>query len=285
VDAIEGDADLTGAFQTIQRHGREAQTLRSQLERSKGAYDTALLETIAKQAEGRARVESLKREVAAKTAALDDVTRRLAEIEAALEQNERLRRFWALVDGMSEADRKQLRDDLRTLNFWYPVKRLGMELIFLLPLVAVFYFWNSASIRKNRPAQTLVSSHLLVVAVIPVLFKVAELIYDIIPHKLLRKLIEFLESLKLIALWHYLMIALAIAAALALIYVFQKKLFSREKLLQRRIAKGLCQQCGRPLPAGSLACPFCGFAQLKTCAHCNKPTFVYGKFCRECGRA
>ena len=36
-----------------------------------------------------------------------------------------------------------------------------MELIFLLPLIAVFYLWNGASIRRSRTVQTLVSSHLL----------------------------------------------------------------------------------------------------------------------------
>ncbi|HEX9661036.1 MAG TPA: zinc ribbon domain-containing protein [Candidatus Binatia bacterium] len=55
--------------------------------------------------------------------------------------------------------------------------------------------------------------------------------------------------------------------------------------MQRRIAKGLCQNCGQHLPAGSSACPFCGFAQYQPCGHCKKPTHVYGKFCKECGQS
>jgi len=43
-----------------------------------------------------------------------------------------------------------------------------------------------------------------------------------------------------VAIWYYLVIALAVAAALFVIYIFQKKLFSREKLMERRIAKGQC---------------------------------------------
>jgi RNA polymerase subunit RPABC4/transcription elongation factor Spt4 len=95
---------------------------------------------------------------------------------------------------------------------------------------------------------------------------------------------DLLESLKLVAIWHYLVIAVAVAAALFLIYIFQKKLFSREKLIERRIAKGQCQECGKHLPAGSAACPFCGFAQFRSCSSCGKLTLVYGKFCRECGK-
>ena len=96
----------------------------------------------------------------------------------------------------------------------------------------------------------------------------------------MKKIIDLLESLKLVAIWHYLVIALAVAAALFLIYIFQKKLFSREKLIERRISKGECQQCGKHLPAGSQACPFCGFAQFKSCSTCNKEMHAYGKFCR-----
>ena len=112
----------------------------------------------------------------------------------------------------------------------------------------------------------------------------SETVYDIIPKKLLKKLMDLLESLKLVAVWHYLVIAITVAAALFLIYIFQKKLFSREKLIERRITKGQCQECSKHLPAGSVACPFCGFAQFKACSSCGKMTLVYGKYCKECGK-
>jgi RNA polymerase subunit RPABC4/transcription elongation factor Spt4 len=170
------------------------------------------------------------------------------------------------------------------MYFWHPVKRLGMQMIFLLPLLAIFYAWNNASIRKDRGIQALVSSHLLVVSFIPVFFKIIDTVYDIIPKKLLKKLIDLLESLKLVALWHYLVIALAVAGALFVIYLFQKKLFSRQKLMERRIAKGQCQQCGKHLPPGSNACPFCGFAQFRACGSCSQPTPIFGKYCKACGK-
>jgi hypothetical protein len=60
------------------------------------------------------------------------------------------------------------------MNFWFPVKRLAMQMIFLLPLFVVFYAWNNTSIRKGRGIQILVSSHLLVVSFIPIFFKIIE---------------------------------------------------------------------------------------------------------------
>jgi len=115
------------------------------------------------------------------------------------------------------------------------------------------------------------------------LFKVLELLYEIIPKKILKKVIDLLESLQLVALWYYLLMGLAILTALALIYLLQKKLFSHERLLERRIARGQCQECGVHLQGDIAACPFCGFGQFRECSHCNRPTSVHGKYCRECG--
>jgi hypothetical protein len=281
---IKDDDGLAKNLAETLRIQKESNELRSELERIRGVYDTSLLETIARQRHGPANVESIKKEIANKTNALNELVQKLKLLESSLEQDNNLRELFALVAAVSDTDRNRLRDDLRQLNFWYPVKRLGMEMIFLLPLFLVFYFWNSRSIAKNRPFQTLVSSHLVVVVFIPVFFKIVELIYDIIPKKLLKHIIELLESLKLVALWHYLLMGIAIVAALALIYLFQKKLFSREKLIERRIAKGLCQSCNRHLPPDCRACPFCGSGQYRTCSHCHKPTHIHGKYCIECGQ-
>ena len=122
------------------------------------------------------------------------------------------------------------------------------------------------------------------VALVPALIKLLELTYDIIPRKLLKRVIEILISLKLVAIWHYLVIGAAVLLALALIYLFQKKLFSREKLMLRRIAKGQCQNCGQRLAADSAHCPACGAGQYHSCRHCQALTHVHGKFCRACGR-
>lgn len=283
--AIRDDEGLSRSLVETRNLSQETRDLRSEIERMKGAYDTSLLETIAKRRQAEANVASIKKEMAKKTGALNELVRKQQLLEASLAQEPRVHRLFTLAAGVSEADRKALRDDLRRMNFWYPVQRLGMEMLFLLPLLLVFYYWNSRSITASRPFQTLISSHLLVIVLIPVFFKLVELLYDIIPRKLLKKLIEILESFKLVAIWHYLLIGAAILVALALIYLFQKKLFSREKLMQRRIAKGLCQACGQRLPPDSHHCPACGAAQYMDCKHCHQPTHVHGKFCQACGQS
>lgn len=284
VDQIKKDTALVSIFEERNKSEHEARELQREIDNLKGSYDTSLLETIAKKQESQTKVTATKEDFLKKAAALDTLKSRIATLEQSITSETRIKLLWEKLQTLQEQDIQTLLSDLRTINFWYPVKKLGMQMIFLLPLFIVFYAWNNTSIKKNRGLQTLVSSHLLGISFVPILCKIIETVYDIIPKKLLKKVIDLLESLKLVAIWHYFVIALAVAAALFLIYIFQKKLFSREKLIERRISKGECQQCGKHLPAGSTACPFCGFVQYKPCSNCNNPMHVYGKFCRECGQ-
>jgi hypothetical protein len=282
LDQIKNDKALTGIFEDRNKTEREAKELQRGIDSLKGAYDTSLLENIAKQ-ENQTKVSATKEDFQQKTSVLNTLKTRMASLDQTINNNAKIKQLWEKLQGLQDQDRQRVITDLRTLNFWFPVKKLGMQMLFLLPLLAVFYVWNSISIKNNRGLQTLVSSHLMGVSCIPILCKTFETVYDIIPKKLLKRFIDLLESLKLVAIWHYLVIALAIIAALFLIYIFQKKLFSREKLIERRIAKGECQQCGKRLPVGAQACPFCGFGQYTVCENCNKLRHVQGKYCQQCG--
>jgi len=290
IQSIEGDKTIADNLSGFLRLRTQTSQLKTELERVSGAYDTSLLGVIAKQRSGSDNshsrsTASLKIQVSELTNNLNALIHDEASLKLALEQNQHINTLFKVIESSSESDREELLAELRNLNFWYPVKRLGMEMIFLLPLAFIFYLWNAKSISANRPYQSLVSSHLLAIVFIPVLFKVMELVYDILPKKLLAHIFAFLEAFKLVAIWHYSMMIAAILAALGLIYFLQKKIFSQEKIVQKRITKGLCQNCGIRLPASSPACPLCGFNQYKACDHCSKPTYVFGKYCKECGHS
>ena len=166
-DQIKNDKVLTRIFDERNKFDLEAKELQRGIDNLKGAYDTTLLETIAKQQESQTKVDAIKKDFQQKTSDLNILKNRIASLEQTINGDAKVKLLWEKLQGLQEQDRQNLLTDLRRLNFWYPVKKLGMQLIFLLPLFAVFYAWNNASIRKNRGVQTLVSSHLLGVSFHP----------------------------------------------------------------------------------------------------------------------
>ncbi len=282
-EAVRHEPALTQALEDRHARQREVSELERQLGGLQSAWDTALLEAAARPKEPRTDLPVIREELRAKTAALEVARAEVATLEAALDGAAPVKALWERVASIGPAEREGLRAERRRLERWYPVKRLGMQLLFLVPLLLAFWAWNAASLRRGRGVQTLVSSHLMGVAAIPVLLRVGDALLDVIPRRLLRAVMEALVAMKLVALWHYLVIAAAVGAGLLLVLLVQRRLFSRERLLERRVARGQCQDCGRTLPAGARACPFCGFAQFRTCPSCGGLAHVRAPCCKDCG--
>lgn len=185
----------------------------------------------------------------------------------------------------SQVKADQLAEDDRHARFVYPLEKFGMQIMFLLPLFLIFYMWNAVSIKRDRPIQSFLSAHMLVVAFIPIMFRMGELLLDIIPRRFLAAFMELLKSLNLIGLWSYIVIAGAIVGTLLIIYLIQKKLFTKEKLIIKRITKGECIDCSLKLPLGASHCPYCGCNQKVECGDCKAMVAKGAPFCSSCGKS
>jgi len=281
---IDKNKALVGQLSAWLELSEETNQVTLELARVRGAYDSSLLEKIAELDHKISEQGVFKQKVALLTSEINRLASQQSLAQDELNSHQLIRQLFRAIAAIDQSQRQRLITETGQLTFWFPVKRLAMEMLFLLPLMLLFYGWHHQSTKTSRPYQSLVSSHLLVIVFIPVIFKVSELIYEIVPKKLLIQLFEWLERFNLVAIWHYLMMVIAIVTALILIYVMQKKIFSPEKLSQKRIAKGLCQDCGIGIATTSLACSSCGFKQFRQCPHCDSNTYVKGKFCRACGR-
>lgn len=283
LSVIAANEGVGARLENRQRLGGELEQAERELLREKGAYDTQLLERLARPAEARPDAEAILAAVQARTEAIEAARRRVAEIDAAVGGDPAVKELWARLDALGPADSAALAAQVRRLQRWHAVQRLGMQLLFLLPLLAAFAYWHGASVRRGRGTQALLSSHLVVIAAIPVLFRVVEFVYDVVPRRLLRRLFALLEELKLVAIWHYLVIAAAVAIGLALVVLVQRRLFSRAQLAERRISAGRCQACGRKLAAGAKACHACGFLQGRACPACGGTAPARARHCTACG--
>ncbi len=284
-NAIKSIAD-NDALKALFVERKLLQNQRSEINRelssNRSTYNTSLLEDIA---ERRARDEGLSA-ISSRSRQLSDsqnaVQEEIDKLDHKLNTAAPISTLWKAIS-RDPKTREALIADYKHYQYWYVLKKLLWQMLFMLPLFFAFYFWSSHSVKRQRTIQTLIASHLLVVSTIPIILKVSELVLDLIPHHFFKKLFELLEKLHLIAIWHYLIILATVAAALFVIYLIQKKLFNQHRIYQRRLMKGLCYACGLQLHANTEYCSFCGEHQMKTCSSCNGTTPAKADFCTKCG--
>ena len=280
IHALSQDPPLVDLFVQRDLKAKERGRVRSSQDKAKRAYDTQLLETIA--GKERANTAMIAKRSQSLTARIEMLTSQIDEIERKITAHPGIQEIWSITAPKNQS-REQAVKDYRSFERWYLLRELLWQLLFLLPIFGLFYVWSGRSVKKDNRIQTLVASHLLVVAFIPILCKLIELVVKLIPSYFFKTLFRFLRSLHLIAIWRYLVIIGAIALGLFLVFLIQKKVFSREKMMQKRLMKGACTRCSKKLPAGAAVCPFCGTKQLERCNSCQQSTPVGGTYCIHCG--
>jgi len=279
---LSKDKRLQGLFITRQRYTQECNKFTADFSKAKKAYDTHLLENIAEQNSSNDKVKSISELSGTYTAQIEALTSKISGIENQINAHPDIQALWKVVSPENQ-DRQKIVNDFRHFERWYPLKELGWQLIFILPIFGIFYAWSSRSVKKDNRIQTLISSHLLVIASLPIILKIIEVVMDLIPNYFFKNLFKILESLHLIAIWHYIVIFGAIALGLFLVYFIQRKVFNKQKVMQKRLMKGACTFCSKKLPAHASSCPFCGTQQLKTCESCHEKTPIGGSYCIHCG--
>jgi len=277
--ALYDDKDITDLFRILSQYKTKERALNEKIGKVKDSY------FIAKSNEA-VNVSSINSEALSKAEELNAVIEKIRETEESLNNNSKIKSFWQTLETANSEYRDDIISEIRIHNFWFPVKKLFWQLLFLIPIFAVGYFWNARSLKKGNEVQTLVSSHLILIASVPIVSKVIEILLDIIPHKLLQDLWDFMVSIHLTALWHYAVILLTISGALFVIYIVQKKVFNKEALRVKRLGKGLCLNCGKKLPINDVSlnyCPYCGENHKAKCEKCGEMTYRDMPYCHICG--
>jgi hypothetical protein len=264
--------------ETLKQRGQ----LNKSLNQSKDVYDTSLLENIADPKKDSNDLTAVKTSITSYKSEIEVVTQRLINTEKTINGEPLITELRGMLSPDNKL-RQEIVNDFKKFQKVYPLKELGWQLVFMLPLFFVFYIWSSRSVKKNSKVQTLIATHLLVVASIPIILKVMEVVLDLIPLHFFKNLFKLLKSLHIIAIWHYVVILISVCATLFAVYVIQKKIFNKKRIQQKRLMKGACYSCGRKLPNSEHTCPFCGTKQQTNCHRCHEKTYVCGDYCKNCG--
>ncbi len=275
---IADDSELKTVFKAYQQNVDQLNQYRNSFKQNNQAYNATLIDN-------ENQMTSTKTNMVSEAMKIESLNVAISELEKKINSNSLVKSFWNDIssDDTYETNRVVLIKDLKKFEFWYPLKTFAWQSLFLLPLAFLFYFWNIRSIARDNVLQILISSHLLVIVSIPILFRIIDIVIELIPNHFFKDIFKFLNSFHIIGLWHYALIGISTGIAITSVFIIQKKIFNLRRLEMRRLMKGECFRCGKKTPPNTVHCPFCGIHQFEKCTSCDSTSFVASDFCTTCG--
>ncbi len=247
-------------------------------------YDSTLLEDIAGQDPAASINESTaaatKAEIDANQQQIDAKTTEITTLETQLIESPE---GAAYLDWVGNRDRYDtLKAEYDAAQFWHPNQVLGLQILFLTPLIVAAYGWHRLSTRRQWGLQSLLSWHLLLIVCLPLVVRLFEFIqFGNVVAVVVEAIVAVLGGLLFLA--SYLMIAVIPLLGFGLIKLLQRFVFNPRVQAKNRIQKGRCIRCSAKLRSDDIHCPYCGFGQYHTCGHCHQPTYKYAPHCHHCG--
>jgi hypothetical protein len=136
--------------------------LNSEIWNISSSYDTVLLEKIASQPQDKSiaptSADNIKNDIANKTNELNTAIWQIQALETQILETDEIKNLFSYIENDWYKNKNTLESDLRIIEFTYPLKRLGMELLFLIPLFLIIIFWSTRSVSKNSWTQILIYS-------------------------------------------------------------------------------------------------------------------------------
>jgi hypothetical protein len=266
--------------------GQEAKIdkLKAENQQIRSQYDSTLLERIAGQDPANS-INNVKAEQA--KAKLTANEKQIAELNGKLKASRlelvgRPESQTYLKKLQSEEAFNQVDQVYQKAGFWFPTIRLGLQALFLLPLMAIALGIHNFALRRGHGLVALMTWHLLCIFFIPLVFKVFEFLqFGVIARTVFDFVIQIVGNL--VFLLNYISILSVPLFGFVLIKLVQKVILNPQAQAMRRVQKNQCLRCAKTLQPGDTHCPHCGYHQLVECPSCHGMTYKHLPHCRHCG--
>jgi hypothetical protein len=177
-----------------------------------------------------------------------------------------------------------LKNKYQQASFWYPSIQFGFQAAFLLPLILGAFVINNFAQRRGYGLIALISWHLLVIFLIPLIFKVFEFLQVGVLFTFISKFIYSIFG-SLLFLISYIYILLIPLVGFGLIKVFQEFVFNSKVQIAKRVQKSQCVNCASKIRSLDVYCPHCSTYQLSECQNCHSLTYKGLPYCNQCGHS
>ena len=247
-------------------------------------YDSTLLEKIAGQSSGNSinqvRAEKAKQELRQNSQKIANLKQEIANLQNQLLTKPESVNLLSFIK--DETKFNQVAKDYKDASFWYPSIQLVLQAIFLIPLILIALLVNNFSQRKGYGLIGLISWHLLVIFLIPLVLKIFEFLQIGVIFQYLSNLINRLFA-GLIFLLRYLYILVIPVLGFGIIKFFQTVVFNTKIQATKRIQQSRCIRCAKKIRPRDSYCPHCGYDQYIECHNCHNLTYRGLPYCYHCG--
>ncbi len=284
------DALKTPQNQQILRAIEQKQTAIDALNQTnntiRAQYDSTLLEKIAAQPREQSLnavgAEKAKQTLDQNNRKLSTLTKERSALQTELTQKPESIAFIAFLN-QSETFKAVKAGDEKA-SFWYPSIQLAFQSLFLLPLILLALSVHRFAQRKGYGLAALMSWHLLVIFLVPLVLKVFEFLQVGALFQFAFDLFSVLFS-GLLFLISYVYILLIPLIGFGIIKFFQKMVFNAKVQAASRVQKSRCVRCAKNIRHHDAYCPHCGYYQRVECHHCHELTYQHLPYCKQCGYA
>lgn len=273
-------------LKTIDQKQDEINTLENANRTIREQYDSTLLEQIA----GQPREQSInpvgaaqaKQTLAQNNAKITALKTDIAELKQELAAKPESAALLAFLQ--EDASFQTVERGYQRAAFWRPSIQLAFQAFFLAPLILLSLVIHGFAQRRGYGLMALISWHLLVIFLIPLLLKIFEFLQVGALFEVLFDLIKVLFG-SLLFLVSYVYILLIPLIGFGLIKLFQTFIFNPKLQAASRLQKSRCLKCARKLHLQDAYCPHCGYYQYQECPHCHQLTYKHLPHCARCGAA
>jgi hypothetical protein len=269
---------------TIDRQQADITKLESANQNIKSQYDSSLLEKIAGQKRDRSinqvGAEKAKQTLEQNNLKISTLKKEVTDLKNTLIAKPESTTFISLLKDNNKFN--PLKSGYEQASFWYPSIQFGFQFAFLFPLILGAFIINNFAQRGGYGLIALISWHLLVIFLIPLLFKVFEFLQIGAIFKFFSDIVHALFG-SLLFLVSYIYILLVPLVGFGLIKIFQEFVFNSKIQTAKRVQKSQCVNCAKKIRSSDIYCPHCSTYQLSECQNCHHLTYKDLPYCNQCG--
>jgi hypothetical protein len=272
------------ALDNINDRSRNIDDLKTANQNIRSQYDSTLLEEIAKQN----RTDSINKVSAARAKQeLEQNNQKISKLgkEISSLSNDLINKPESInfINFTNDNTKFNLVESgYKNAAFWYPSIQISLQSLFLLPLIAIALTIHNYANRRGFGLVSLISWHLLVIFLIPLLLKIFEFLQVGIIFKFIFDIVEALFG-GLLFLISYVYIFVIPLVGFLIIKFFQKITSNPKGKVVTRVQKYQCIRCAKKIRLNDLHCPYCGFEQFIDCENCQTSTYRSLPYCKQCG--